>query len=349
MRPKRLSLVWFLPAVVGAAVTICSFTFRAAAAFNDDFEDGTISDWSVQCGGWQLVSGFGGGLAVASTQLDDVLIHSTLSAGYGHYHCDVYFPDDARADVGLIFQIVGGTGYWVLLGPDNSDNGMDRIILVSNGGVGPGQEAIGCATPHLSRLAWHSIDVDRFPNGVIQVFMDNETTPRIQGFDPSIVSDGKLALRAVVPGVRFDNVSFDTVLPANPPIPTADSCPTWGGLDASCAVGSSGGSLQLTSSPSGASITLDGSPSGHTTPFTFATAAGSHTVTISGVCSAWAPPSCSANVPSGGSATCSFSGSSCAPPPPVPAWPRWGAPVAALILAGLGAAMLGRRGNSPSV
>src|SRR5207249_9140316 len=118
-----------------------------------------------------------------------------------------------------------------------SDNVVDRIIRLSNGGVGPGQVAIGCAPFHLSRQTWHAIDIYRFPNGVIQVFMDNEATPRMEGFDSSVSASGAVALRAVVAGVRFDNVSFDPTLPANPPLPSAGSCPTWGGLDPSCGVG----------------------------------------------------------------------------------------------------------------
>ena len=131
--------------------------------------------------------------------------------------------------------IVGGDFLWLLLEPDNSDNGMDRIIRGTNGGVGT-QLAIGCAPFHLLRENWHRIDVYRFPNGVIQVFMDGESTPRIEAIDASLSGSGGIALRAVAPGVRFDNVSFDIALPPDPPPPSASSCPSWNGLDESCAV-----------------------------------------------------------------------------------------------------------------
>ena len=223
-------------ALLGAIVIALAGMPRPASAFLDDFEDQNISDWSTTCGGWQIVPGFGGGSAVASTQFDNVLIHSTLSAGYGHYHYDVYLPNDNRADGDLIFQIVGSRGYWILLGPSNSDNVADRIIKVSNGGVGY-QVSIDCAPFHLTSEVWHSIDILRFPNGVIQVFMDGEATPRLEAQETSITSAGKLALRTAVAGVRFDNVSFDSSLPVDPSPPTSSACTSWGGLLTECAVG----------------------------------------------------------------------------------------------------------------
>ena len=209
----------------------------ARAAFIDDFEDSDISDWVVRCGGWSFAPGFGGGVAVVSSQFDSVLIHSSFAGGFGHYHYDVYFPNDPVADGDLFFQIVGISFYWILLGPDNSDNVADRIIRVSNGEFGS-QTAIGCAPFHLSRETWHRIDVYRFPNGVIQVFTDNEATPRMQAQDLSNGGSGGIAIRTAGAGVRFDNVSFDPTLPANPPAPPPASCPAWGGLLEACSLGS---------------------------------------------------------------------------------------------------------------
>jgi len=207
-----------------------------SAPFNDDFEDGNISDWIVKCGGWSIETGFGGGLAIASTQTDNVLFHSTFEGAFGHYHYEVYFPDNNIADGDLFFQIVGNNCFWLLLGPDNSDNGSDRVMRSTSGGVGT-LSAIGCAPFVLTRELWHRIDVYRFPNGVIQVFVDNGVSPHMQALDTNLTGSGGIAIRAVAPGVRFDNVSFDPNLPSNPPIPSASSCPSWNGLDASCAVG----------------------------------------------------------------------------------------------------------------
>ena len=235
-RPRQWRC-WLASLITIAAIGVLPI---ASFAFIDDFEDGDISDWIVKCGGWQVVEGFGGGLAIASAQFDNLLMHSTLSASYGHYHYEVYFPNDNRADGDLYFRIVGSDFYWLLLGPDNSDNVADRILRASDGGCGC-LPAIGCAPFHLSRESWHRIDVYHFPNGVTQVFMDNESTPRIEAYDATIVGAGGIAIRTAVAGVRFDNVSFDPALPPNPEIPAPSTCPPWNGVDVSCSVDNCGG------------------------------------------------------------------------------------------------------------
>jgi len=217
---------------------------RASPTVIDDFESGTLSNWNVcyaDQGVWEIVSpGHNSNFAAtfndpSTSQGSGTLRHNTFSAGLGRYSFDVFFETTGTSlsDGGLFLHIVNDSDFYYLqLGPQDGDNGDDRMHVIQSGVP----TVVGCVPVSLTKGVWHTIAIERFPNGVIRVYLNGVL--KIMTFDPTYMGAGGLALRAVIHGVRFDNITFDPTLPPSPSPPGPPSCGGPNGLASPCPGGS---------------------------------------------------------------------------------------------------------------
>jgi len=191
----------------------------------DDFESGDLSNWTTRCGSWEIVSpGNGSSFAVRSTQCctgacgDKRLDHNSFNGGFGRYTYDVFFEGSSVRDGDLYIQIVSDCRYLgISMHPAGSDNTFDFVQVVDSGTT-----TIGCTPIQLAPNSWHTVQVERYPNGVIRVFTDGNMV--METIDTSLSSSGGIALRAHYCGVRYDNITFNPSLPPNPALPSPPSC-----------------------------------------------------------------------------------------------------------------------------
>ncbi len=209
-----------------AALSLLLVGQQANAAFQDNFErPDPLTGWQTLCGTWADTVGHGSthGL-VTRDSLENVLLHSSFSRSYGRYEFDLLLPSvsDSGVNGGIQVQRLGNSYCWAFEGPAGGASGGDRIMRVLPAAPQP-FITLGCTTTHLSAGSWHSIQLDRFPNGVFRLYTDGNL--KVEAFDTLFTANGGLALSAYGRGVRFDNVSYDsTALPADPPIPGPPSC-----------------------------------------------------------------------------------------------------------------------------
>lgn len=200
----------------------------------DDFESGTLDDWTVRCGDWEIISpGHDSSFAVSTTgtcccgeSADKKLDHNSFIGGFGRYS----------------FDILTGSGQAYIGHPDfqlqqTDDCNLLWIQLISSAHVsGPSQFLVvvhadfttaGCAQFPLAVDTWYTVVVERYSNGVVRVYVDGNLA--MEGFDTSVSQPGSVGLWAHSCGMRYDNITFDPSLPPAPP-PTQPSCPSAGGF-----------------------------------------------------------------------------------------------------------------------
>ncbi len=211
---------WCVLAVAG-----CVGAASAQVTVIDDFESGDLSNWTTRCGSWEIVSpGNGSSFAVRSTQCctgacgDKRLDHNSFNGGFGRYTYDVFFEGSFVEDGDLYIQVVNDCRYLgISMHPAGSDNTFDFVQVVDSGTT-----TIGCTPIQLAPNSWHTVQVERYPNGVIRVFTDGNMV--METIDTSLSSSGGIALRAHYCGVRYDNITFNPSLPPNPALPSPPSC-----------------------------------------------------------------------------------------------------------------------------
>jgi hypothetical protein len=201
---------------------------RAPAQVIDDFESGAISGWINPCGSWAIVSpGRNSNHAIqqmsagSGAAADHMLTHGSFLGSHGRYSFDLFLPAGA-ADGDLHIQIQGCRAIQFRFGPVGGDNAADMAALVT-GATGA---SLACAPTHLSPGTWHEVAIERFPNGVIQIFTDGVL--RMSGVESSLGTPGALALAGHAAGVMFDNVTFGPNLLPEPAPPAPPSCPAFG-------------------------------------------------------------------------------------------------------------------------
>lgn len=197
-----------------------------SAVIIDNFESGGLSDWTIRYGNWEIVDpGHSSSFALRSTvgagneyRID----HNTFTASFGRYSYDVFFEGADARDGDLFIQVLDHCNYlWLQIAPAGSDNILDRVQLVHSGVT-----TIGCTPIHLAQEAWHTVVLERYPNGVIRVFTDGNLV--IETFNGTLNESGGVALRAFDSGVLYDNISFDPSLPPEPAPPAPSSCQQFG-------------------------------------------------------------------------------------------------------------------------
>ncbi len=228
---KKPLLSRIIPLSVGLLVML-NLRLFAEQSIIDDFESGTLDQWSVRCGEWEIVSpGNNSSFAVRTTgtcccgeSADKRLDHDSFVGGFGRYSFDVYLEPD-WASIGHpdfhLQQFDDCNFIWVELRSSAHVSGAAQLLNV----VHTDSTTTGCADYPLAVATWYSIVVERYPNGVVRVLVDGELA--MEGYDTSVSQPGTVALWAHSCGMRFDNIAFDPILPPTP-APIQPSCPPSG-------------------------------------------------------------------------------------------------------------------------
>lgn len=180
-----------------------------AQDFSDGFESSDLSDWELEEGNANIVTGTRTAGAQSCRMYDSIngfwayLIHLSFDDNFGTYTYDARADGD-NSDADFIFQYQDRNNYYLLSHkPSDTDNPELLLHNVVNGSFQELYQGPAVA----ARGDWISVEIERVCNGDINVTINNRLIISVN--DISIMDAGAIGLRSWGQFSYFDDITFE--------------------------------------------------------------------------------------------------------------------------------------------
>ncbi len=178
----------------------------------DDFESGTLSNWTIQKDTAEIESTViaAGAFSVRMHRPDGadaatLMVHRTLQAASGVFEFQA-FADGPVSDINFYFQYLDSDNYYLVsLRPQSTDN--PEVVLVR--AEGGNETTLDSAPPTFGLNEWIRVRIYRSCAGLIQVYVNDLLV--LEAFDQGITAAGTIALGSWAESSYFDEIYFDAV------------------------------------------------------------------------------------------------------------------------------------------
>lgn len=192
----------------------------------DDFESGSLSNWNILQGNAEAVSApaFAGSFAARLFKPDlppdaqSLAIHQTFSEDWGEYEVQC-FANGSISDIQFLFQYQDGNNYYaVSCNPIATDNATLHLYKLVNGNF----QTLAQLPPTFGLNAWFQLKVERFCDGTISVYIDNQLQASV--VDTDLDQPGTIAMAAWGESSFFDDITFTSIRDTSITLLTEDIC-----------------------------------------------------------------------------------------------------------------------------
>ncbi len=178
----------------------------------DAFEAGNLDNWTVVQGNAETVGSptFGGSFAARLFNPDNIdaqslALHNTFSDNWGIYEMQCY-ADGTGSDVQFLLQYLDGNNYYAIAcNPLGTHDPELHLYKVVNGTA----QTLAMIDPTFGLNVWFSLRVERFCDGVIRIYIDDQL--QIELVDNDLRQPGTVAMGAWAESSYFDDITFTSV------------------------------------------------------------------------------------------------------------------------------------------
>ncbi len=198
------------------SIILCLWGFGVHAvsqALIDDFESGSLNNWTVLQGNGETVSGpaFNGTFAARLFKPDvggdaqSLTLHNSFQENWGIYEMYCY-ADGPVSDVQFLFQYLDGNNYYAVgCNPLGTDNPEVHLYKVVNGTF----QTLARIPPIFGLDSWFNLRVEHYCDGTLNIYIDDQLQIAVN--DQSLRAEGRIALGAWGASSYFDDITFTSV------------------------------------------------------------------------------------------------------------------------------------------
>ncbi len=192
----------------------------------DDFESGSLSNWSILQGNAETVTApaFAGSFAARLFKPDlppdaqSLATHQTFSDNWGIYEMQC-FANGSTSDIQFLFQYQDGNNYYaVSCNPNATDNPRLHLYKLVNGTF----QTLAQLPPTFGLNTWFKLTIERYCDGTLSVYIDDQI--QIEVIDTDIDQPGTVAMAAWGESSFFDDITFTPITDTSITVLTEDIC-----------------------------------------------------------------------------------------------------------------------------